>query len=161
MFNLDYSQKFYYVYQKKAQLCDCIDATDNVLNFCEGQNPLANGTVRLGRELYACLRYDKCRIITLISDGQNSETIVLVFRDTDDYMETLMKLSCLPDVEISIQDSKIISYARSISDKLRIGTKVRIVDAQDDDDFIICPVCGVKNDRDSGFPFCLECGEPF
>ena len=121
---------------------------------------LGEGIVKTGEALYACMSYDKRHIITIITNGADSEVINIIFRSDDEYRAAL-RLMAAHRLEVSPQDSKLISYARSISAKVRIGTEVRVFDAQLEDDFVVCPACGVKNPKDSGMPFCLECGEPF
>lgn len=144
----------------QPQLCNEAVFTGSLLQLMHSDAPLSNGTIKAGTDIYACLVYDHCRIITFITSGSDSQVINLIFSSDKEYSETLSSLNEIAGIEISSQDSKLISYARSISEKLRAGITVSIFDSVKKDDFITCPCCGVQNSKDSGFPFCLECGEP-
>lgn len=157
---MNYYEKCYYIYNMQAQLCNELVFTDNLLQLMHSNSPLNNGNIKAGTCIYACLVYDHCRVITIVTSGPDSEVINLIFSSDKEYNETISFIRELPGFEISNQDSKLISYARSISEKLRSGIAVSIFDSVKKDDYITCPNCGVQNSKDSGFPFCLECGEP-
>lgn len=157
---MNYEYKCNFVYQLRPQICDEIESGDGSLALrCNGKM-LDSGIIKTGSNIYACLVYDHCRIITFITDGRDSEVINLIYSSDGEYNATLALLSNVCNIPVSVQDSKLISYARSISEKLRSGISVSVFDSVKEDDFITCPACGVQNAKDSGFPFCLECGEP-
>lgn len=155
---MQYSQQCTYIYQKRPQTCSQLKAAGDLLCCLNDGRPLNNGILKARTGIYSCMSYDKRRVIALITDGPASEVINLIFKDDSEYKETLRFLKDSFGLNISVQDCKLISYARNISEKLRIGVEVKVFDAQSDDDFVICPECGVKNHKDSGMPFCLECG---
>ncbi|MCQ2567334.1 MAG: hypothetical protein MJ127_02900 [Mogibacterium sp.] len=157
---MNYEYKCNFVYQLRAQLCDEVEAEEGALTIRRNGETLDFGNIKTGNNIYACLVYDHCRVITFVTDGRDSEVINLIFSSDGEYDATLALLSNVCNIPISVQDGKLISYARSISEKLRSGISVSVFDSVKEDDFIICSACGVQNAKDSGFPFCLECGEP-
>ena len=157
---MNFRNECIYVYNRRPQYFDCILPIGELLCLKSGDSSLDFGTIKTRDSIYACLVYDHCRVITLITAGSYSDVICLIFRDDEDYSAALQLMKSDFSMKISKQDGKLISYARSISEKLLSGIEVAVFDAVDEDDFIVCPACGVQNAKDSGFPFCLECGEP-
>lgn len=149
-----------YIYDRRPYSFDTVIAAGETLSIQSEGRILDNGVMKADSDIYSCMVYDKCRIITIISKGLESSVSNLIFRESADYDNAVRKFKDDLGLKISVQDGKVISYARSISEKLRAGIEVNIFDAVNEEDFIVCPACGVKNDRNSGFDFCLECGEP-
>ena len=148
----------YYIFNKKAQLCDDVKPIGGLLCFSYKETALNYGILKLATDVYACLSMDSCRFISFVTKGRNSAVITLVFPDRGDY-EMMLDAVRSGGHRISSQNFRLISYADSISGKLRAGIEIKVVDAADDDNYVVCPACGVRNEK-GGLPFCMECGEP-
>jgi len=122
--------------------------------------PLTNGVLDAAGGIYACLTYERRMFITMITSGGDSQLVHLIFKDKVEYEQTLALIKNEFGLRVSTQDGKLVSYARSISEKLHDGIEIAIFDAQKEDDFVLCPSCGAKNKYDASMPYCMDCGEP-
>ena len=157
---MNYLNKTYYVLNKKPQLFDAADFNDKFVVLTKSGATLDYGTIHTDERIYACLSNDQLRFINIITAGSDSDVLFLIFWNDQEYADTLKQLkSKYPDIRFSNQDIKLNSYARAISAKQRDGININIVDAIVEDNYIECPSCGALNDKASGLPYCLDCGE--
>lgn len=157
---MNYINKSIYVLNKNPQQFDAADFNDKFFVLSRSGATLDNGIIHTSERIYACLNNDQLRFINIITEGSESEVLFLIFWNDQEYADTLKQLkSNYSDLRFSNQDIKLNSYARAISAKQRDGININIVDAIEEDNFIECPSCGALNDKASGLPYCLDCGE--
>jgi len=156
---MQYQGKCEYIYQMKPQRFDEAKASDGTLSLTNNGTLLSFGRINVNSNVYACLTYERRMFITFITDGRDSDIVHLIFKNSEEYSNTLSLIKDNLKLKVSPQDGKLVSYARSISDKLRDGIQINIFDAQNDEDFVTCPSCGAKNKYDPSMPYCMDCGE--
>lgn len=154
------NSKIFYVREKLAYEATSVTVNPRLMLLKNENSPVDHGVIKMSDDsVYAILFCDELKNISVITASSSSKVLSLIFAEESDYEAALkdIKNNC-PNIRLSKQNIKINSYANSISEKLRDGIEISIADAQDEDDVIICPVCGVANDKNSPIPFCMECG---
>ena len=119
--------------------------------------PLDFGMQPLDDSVYAMLSCEELRFIVIVTDRYGSHDVIDVFWMTDDgYEEGSRALSDVYGRRVYRQDNKLISYARSIAQKLDAGVRIGVADAVDASEMLTCRECGMLNPK--GSQYCLECG---
>jgi hypothetical protein len=97
------------------------------------------------------------RLAVLVIDRQGERTVEDIFWTDDEAFEAGVEaISKASGIKPSRQDTKINSYAWSIAEKLDAGVQVKIADAVDESEMLVCPECGMLNPK--GSEYCLDCG---
>ena len=125
--------------------------------IAENGRPLDFGVLALDDSIYTMMSCEQVNLMMMVIDRQGSRTVEGIFWQTAEGFEqgadAIKKASGL---KISKQDLKINSYAWSIAKKLDEGVRVKVTDAVDASDMVVCPECGMLNPK--GSPYCLDCG---
>ncbi|MBQ9272919.1 MAG: zinc ribbon domain-containing protein [Mogibacterium sp.] len=125
--------------------------------IAENGRPLDFGVLALDDSIYTMMSCEQVNLMMMVIDRQGSRTVECIFWQTAEGFEqdadAIKKASGL---KISKQDLKINSYAWSIAKKLDEGVRVKVTDAVDASDMVVCPECGMLNPK--GSPYCLDCG---
>ena len=125
--------------------------------IAENGRPLDFGVLALDDSIYTMMSCEQGNLMMMVIDRQGSRTVEGIFWQTAEGFEqgadAIKKASGL---KISKQDLKINSYAWSIAKKLDEGVRVKVTDAVDASDMVVCPECGMLNPK--GSPYCLDCG---
>ncbi len=156
---INYSNRCVYIREKKPQTVSEIMITPRAIVLRDDSGILGHGVINLAKGVYACLYSDDIRYISIITDGLDARVLTLYMDAQSEYKATVAEIIRIcPSLTISSQNLKINSYANSVAEKLREGVELQIVDAVNEEDVVICPDCGVANDRNPSMPFCMECG---
>ncbi|MDD5823115.1 MAG: hypothetical protein PUD55_01625 [Firmicutes bacterium] len=156
---MNFNQRCVYIRDKKPQIVSEAMISPRAIILKGPKSVLDHGVINVADGIYACMYSDDIRYISIVTAGSDSRVLTLYCDAQSDYESLLdtIRSSC-SSLTISSQNNKLNSYANSVAEKLRIGVELRIVDAKDDDDSVICPGCGVANDWNPNMPYCMECG---
>ena len=110
-----------------------------------------------GNHILACLHCEQLRNITILSDDGEYKKITFIMEDKDNFEQLLDMFEAVCDKEIiSAQNKKINGYTKALVDKLKDGIKLTIVETKEQENIILCPVCGMQCEPE--IPYCMECG---
>lgn len=156
---MNYNNRSIYVRDKKPQTFTEALISPRTIILRDNGQVLDHGIINLATGTYAILYCEDICNISIITNGSDSKVLTLFISDKDEFASTVdaIKAEAI-GLTISPQNNKLNSYAVSVSEKLQSGIEIRIFDAQDDDDKVECPSCGVLNDWDPNLPYCMECG---
>ena len=119
--------------------------------------PIDGARINTNEQLYTVLYYEKRHFMSLVVKKPTPYAISLVFRKGADYDDVFALLQMTASkVRFSCQNFKISSYANRISEKLRDGVEIAIMDVIDKSNVAVCPECGVEVPPEA--PYCMECG---
>lgn len=119
--------------------------------------PIDGARINTNEQLYTVLYYEKRHFMSLVVKKPTPYAISLVFRKGADYDDVFALLQMTASkVRFSCQNFKISSYANRISEKLRDGVELVIMDVIDKSNVTVCPECGVEVPPEA--PYCMECG---
>lgn len=139
-----------FILDKKVSEFECIIKDNQVLYF---ENA---GSVK-EEEIYACLYCKDLKNITLLIKGEQIQKITLLFGNEKEYEQCLNQLrACDKTFQFSEQNHKINGYSTALFEKLKEGITVTIMDTKQENEVLVCPVCGVQ--CDPNIPYCMECG---
>lgn len=123
----------------------------------ESERPLDFGVLALDDSIYTMMSCEQVNLVMMVIDRQGSRTVEGIFWQTGDgFTEGSDAIKKASGIRISKQDLKINSYAWSIAKKLDEGVRVKVTDAIDASDMVVCPECGMLNPK--GSLYCLDCG---
>lgn len=117
--------------------------------------PLDRGVVNLS-DMYTILYCDQIRNLAFIQKKTGTVSMVIL---SDDGEYDRLKAGAEKHagaVALSRQNYKIAQYARKISDKVKDGVDITVMDAVDESKALYCPECGVQ--VEPGQQYCFECG---
>ena len=148
----------YLIINKKPQTFSSVRYSGKAAVFTdEGGRPLDYGVLIMDSSVYALLVCSEFRLAVLVIDRQGERTVEDIFWMSDpDFERGVAAISEACGIRPSRQDTKINSYAWSIAEKLDAGFQVRVADAVDESDMVVCPECGMLNPK--GSEYCLDCG---
>lgn len=148
----------YYIVNRHAQRFSAMKLTARAAIFLnEEGRPVDFGVLALADSIYAAVYCDEVRNVTFITDRGGIHDVVTILWDTDDGYRAgfeLLRRAC--GKTFYRQNKKLNRYAESIAEKLDIGVRIRVTDAVDESEMIVCPECGILNPK--GTPYCLDCG---
>nr|WP_314631910.1 zinc ribbon domain-containing protein [uncultured Mogibacterium sp.] len=147
-----------FVVNKKASRASSFNFACNYIIIGDEKGlPIDGARVNANEQLYSVLFYEKRHFISLVVKKPTPYAISLVFRNRADYDDVLALLEMTANkIRFSRQDFKVASYASRITDKLRDGVELAIMDAIDKSNVAVCPECGME--VPPGAEYCMECG---
>ena len=123
----------------------------------EAGRPVDHGVIILDNTIYAALCCKEARNITIVTDRAGFHDVVTVLWYTDEgFTEGSDALLSVLKKRFSEQNLRINRYAEAIAEKLDTGVRLRVTDAVDKANMIVCPECGILNP--AGSAYCLDCG---
>ena len=148
----------YLIINRKPQQFDRLRIAGRALVFTDaGGKVLDNGVLALDSSVYAVLYCDEVRNITIVTDKGGRRTVYTILWCTDEgYRNDSEALHRVYSGSFSRQNLRINRYAESIAEKLDEGVRLRVTDAIDESEMLVCPECGMLNPPGSGY--CLDCG---
>ena len=148
----------YLIINKKPQTFSSMRCSGRAVVFTDGDGkPLDYGVLIMDSSIYTVLVCSEFRLAVLVIDRQGERTVEDIFWTNDEDFEAgVAAISEAADIKPSKQDTKINSYAWSIAEKLDSGVQVRVTDAVDESEMLVCPECGMLNPK--GSEYCLDCG---
>ena len=148
----------YLIINKKAQEFSSVKYSGKAAVFTDREGtPLDYGVLIMDGSIYALLVCSEFRLAVLVIDRQGERSVEDIFWLSDaDFEEGVAAISKASGVRPSRQDTKVNSYAWSIAEKLDAGVQLRVADAVDESDMLVCPECGMLNPK--GSEYCLDCG---
>jgi hypothetical protein len=148
----------YLIINKKPQVFSSVKYSGKAAVFTDGSGkPLDFGVLIMDSSIYAMLVCSEFRLAVLVIDRQGERTVEDIFWMTDEDFEAgVAAISGASGVRPSKQDTKVNSYAWSIAEKLEAGVQLRVTDAVNESDMLVCPECGMLNPK--GSEYCLDCG---
>ena len=119
--------------------------------------PIDFGVLILDDSVYTMMACEQVNLIMMVIDRHGTRTVEgIIWKDAADYGSGAEALKKASGMRLSKQDLKINSYAWAVAKKLDDGVKVKITDAVDASDMVVCPECGMLNPK--GSEYCLDCG---
>lgn len=119
--------------------------------------PLDYGVISLDDSVYAVLYCEEVCNITLVTDKAGIRNVVTILWETEEgYHEGYKKLNGAMKRHFSAQNKKLNRYAEAIVEKLELGIQLKVTDAVDEAQMVVCPECGMLNP--AGSEYCLDCG---
>ena len=110
-----------------------------------------------GNHILACLHCEQLRNITILSDDGEYKKITFILEDKYNFEQLLDLFEAVCSAEIvSAQNKNINGYTTALVEKLKDGIKLTIVETKEQENVILCPVCGMQ--CEPGIPYCMECG---
>ena len=148
----------YLIINKKPQTFSSVKYSGKAAVFTDGSGkPLDFGVLIMDSSIYTMLVCSEFRLAVLVIDRQGERTVEDIFWMTDEDFEAgVAAISGASGVRPSKQDTKVNSYAWSIAEKLEAGVQLRVTDAVNESDMLVCPECGMLNPK--GSEYCLDCG---
>lgn len=148
----------YLIINKKPQTFSAMKCAGRAAVFTDGSGkPLDYGVLIMDSSIYTVLVCSEFRLAVLVIDRHGERTVEDIFWTDDEAFEAGVEaISKASGIKPSRQDTKINSYAWSIAEKLDAGVQVKIADAVDESEMLVCPECGMLNPK--GSEYCLDCG---
>ena len=148
----------YLIINRKPQRFDTIRIAGRTAIFLDVDGrPLDFGVISLDDSVYAALCCEKVKNVTLVTDRAGIINVVTILWHTQEgYREGYELIGRILGRHISVQNEKLNRYAEAIAEKLSLGVKLRVTDAVDESQMVVCPECGMLNPAGSGY--CLDCG---
>ena len=143
----------YLIINKKPQTFSAMKCAGRAAVFTDGDGkPLDYGVLIMDSSIYTVLVCSEFRLAVLVIDRQGERTVEDIFWTDDEAFEAgVAAISEAAGIK-----TKINSYAWSIAEKLDAGVQVKIADAVDESEMLVCPECGMLNPK--GSEYCLDCG---
>ena len=156
---INYTDRALYIRDRKAQRISEVMVSPRVIVLKGENSVLDNGVINMADGIYACLHSADIRYICLVTEGDDSTVLTLYMDSLSEFEATVEDIqNTCPSLTISPQNFRVSQYAKSVAEKLREGVRLRIQDAQSDENIVECPECGVANEINPALPFCMECG---
>jgi len=148
----------YYIVNRFAQRFSEFRLTPKAAIFLNKDGrPVDFGVLAIADSIYAVVYCDEVRNVTFITDRGGIHDVVTILWNTDEgYRSGFESLRKACGKTFYRQNKKLNRYAESIAEKLDIGVRIRVTDAVDESNMIVCPECGILNPKAT--PFCMDCG---
>jgi len=148
----------YLIINKRPQTFSSVKYSGKAAVFTDADGrPLDYGVLIMDSSIYSILVCSEFRLAVLVIDRQGERTVEDIFwTDDEDFEAGVKAISKASGIKPSKQDTKVNSYAWSIAEKLDAGVQLRVTDAVDESEMLVCPECGMLNPK--GSEYCLDCG---